>query len=109
VLFNGERYTVDEGRITILPNLKDISSGGLDVRSQAQTILDALLADYQNRAANGMSFTIEYQIAGRMMRFQKKSEWIKEINYWQSVVAKEKRDEKARNGQISSTKLLFRF
>lgn len=109
VVTNGtKRYSVETGNINILPNIIDIASGGFDGRSQAKQILDGLLDAYQNAALN-RAFVFEYQIAGRMMRFHHKAEWILEINYWKAQVAKENRASKLAKGAGGSSKVFLRM
>lgn len=103
-----KRFTVETGRISILPNLMDINSGGFDGRSTARKILDGLNEAYQNAVTN-RAFVFEYQIAGRMMRFHHKAEWILELNYWKAQVAKEERAAKLAKGAGGSSKVFVRM
>lgn len=103
-----ERYTIGKGRIQILPDLADVSSTGFDNRSQARIILDTLMTAYQSAVAN-RAFVWEYQIAGRMMRFDRKEDWIKELNFWKAQVAAEDRAASINAGLGAGNKLLVRF
>lgn len=103
-----ERYTIGSGRIQILPNLAGVAAAGFDDRSQPRRILELLMAAYES-AVTSRSFVYEYQIAGRMMRFNKKEEWIMEINFWKSQVAQEERATRINAGLGAGNKLLVRF
>lgn len=103
-----ERYTVDNGRIQISPNLAGVSAAGFDDRSQPRRILDSLLSAYET-AITSRAFVQEYEIAGRRMKFNTKADWIMEIDYWKAQVASEERSAKINAGLGAGNKLLVRF
>lgn len=103
-----ERYTVGSGRMQIQPNLAGVAAAGFDDRSQPRRILELLMAAYES-AVTSRSFVSEYQIAGRTMRFDKKEDWIMEINFWKSQVAQEERASRINAGLGAGNKLLVRF
>lgn len=103
-----ERFTVGTGRIEIKPDLADVVASGFDNRSQARQILDSLMAAYKN-AVSSRAFVLEYEIAGRRMKFNNKAEWITEIQFWQAAVAQEDRAANINKGLAAGNKLLVRF
>lgn len=102
-----ERRTIGTGRITIRPNLAT-QVGGLDARSAARRILDALLVAFE-QAALGRAFVTEYDIAGRRMKFSGMADWEKTIQFWRRQVAVEDRAEKLARGQSSGRRIMVRF
>lgn len=58
-----ERYTVEEGTVTVKPYLYGVSSTG-DSRSHVKKVLDAIEAVLENRASLDQ---MKYQIAGRSL------------------------------------------
>ena len=101
-----ERYSVDEGRITVEANRAALNTW--DGRTPARKIYDALLAAYQT-AATSRAFVGEYEIAGRRMKFNAKADWLVELDYWKAQVASEDRAEAIANGMGGSGRLLVRF
>ncbi len=102
-----ERYTVAVGQIVIAPNLA-AASVGVDVRTNAQTILDNLLAAYAT-ASSTHAYVWQYEVAGRMMRFNLKSDWLLEINFWRREVAREARALRSAAGEDLGNKTFVRF
>lgn len=102
-----ERRTIATGRMTVRPNLAT-QAGGLDVRSNARRILDALLVAYE-QASISRAFVQEYDVAGRKMRFQNLQEWQIAIQFWQREVAREERSEKIARGIASGNRILVRY
>lgn len=103
----GERYTIAIGRINIAPNWAAVSSG-LDTRSTARQILDALEAAWLV-AATKRAYVFEYRIANRMMKFATRGEWVVEIDYWRREVNREERAKKIAAGQPGGAKVYVRF
>jgi hypothetical protein len=101
-----ERYSVEEGRITVDPNKAALNT--YDGRTPARKIYEALLAAWQTASAS-QAFVNEYEIAGRRMKFNNKADWIVELDYWKSQVAAEDRAEAIANGMASGSRLLVRF
>ena len=52
---------------------------------------------------------MEYEIAGRRMKFNTKAEWILEIDYWKRQVAAEERAASINAGKPPANKLLVRL
>jgi hypothetical protein len=83
---SGEHYVVDEGAVTLLPNLA--TSTAYDSRSMAEVALaDAreALANYQSSGGK----VKRYSIGGREMEFADSGGILKEISYWQIEVTRE--------------------
>lgn len=81
-----EHYTVDDGVITLLPNLSTASA--YDGRSQAQKALEDAQTALANFQATGGRVR-RYSIAGREMEFDNGGELLKLVSYWQAEVWKE--------------------
>jgi hypothetical protein len=80
----GEKYTVDEGRITIRPDLQ-AAGVGYDTRSTARKALEDLRA-----ALSAWSpLRKRYRIGEREMEFNSPADIIKLITWWEQQVAKE--------------------
>lgn len=103
-----ERHTVALGKTLAKPNLAGITAAGFDNRSQARQILDTLLAAYAG-AATGKPFVAEYEIAGRRVKFNSRTECLAEINHWKREVAREEREARLAAGLGSGTKIYTRF
>ena len=102
-----ERASVGSGRITITPNLAALNT--YDGRSDARRIYESLLAAYET-ATTSRAYVAEYEIAGRRMKFNAKSDWITELNYWKAQVAAEDRAAALAAGLGGgSARLLVRF
>lgn len=102
----GERYTIETGIVTVLPNWAAQTS--LDTRTNAKKILDALEAAWVTSSAT-RAFVFDYQIGDRKMRFATRGEWIAEMDYWRREVAREQRAEKIKAGLPSGRKVYMRF
>ncbi len=103
----GERYTIATGNLTIQANWA-AQQGGLDTRSNAKKILDALESAWVIASAT-RAFVFDYQIGERKMRFATRGEWITEMDYWRREVAREKRAERMAAGLGSGRKVYTRF
>jgi hypothetical protein len=82
----GEHYVVDNGTVTLLPNLATATA--YDGRTQAETALEdakTALATYQASGGKVKAYTI----AGRSMEFTDGGEILKQISYWQIQVTRE--------------------
>lgn len=104
---DAERYTQAVGEIDVNRNLA-AESAGYDTRSDAKKILDQLMTAYQAATAT-KSFLGEYSIGDRRLVFQKKSDWILEINYWKGLVHAEKQEQRLAEGLGSGSKIYVRF
>ena len=60
---NGNRYTVGEGKVQVLPNLQ-LATGGIDDREPDEVILDNIVALLNNKATADVN---SYEIAGRRL------------------------------------------
>jgi hypothetical protein len=98
----GERYTVEQGTLTVKPNPGSVST--LDSRTDARKILDSLLALHQSNAV-GQGMIVEYSIAGRSVRFRDTDDLLEQIRYWRAEVAKEERAARIAAGQDSGATL----
>jgi hypothetical protein len=65
---DGERYTVDTGRITVRPDIAAAPEGGFDARSPARKVLEAIDAKLAGRASADQLDVIEYHIGMRGLR-----------------------------------------
>lgn len=103
----GERHTIEKGEIEVLANWA-AQAAGLDTRTNARKILDALEAAWVTASAN-RAYVFEYQIAGRKMKFATRGEWIAELDYWRRQVAQEERAERIAAGLDGGRKVYVRF
>lgn len=101
------RHTVGSGSINISPNLA-AQAASYDTRSAASKILDSLIVSYQSASTN-RAFVMEYEVAGRRMKFNAKTDWIIEIDYWKRQVAAEERAASINAGRPAANKLLVRL
>ena len=101
-----ERYTVETGRIKILPNLAAAAST-FDNRTAARKCLDALdiaLAAYGNKA-----YTQEYEVAGRRMKFNSPGDFLAFRNKVMAEVAREEAAAAIQRGESPRNKTYVRF
>lgn len=103
----GERYTLETGSIEVKANWA-AQAVGLDTRSNAKKILEALEAAWVTASAT-RAFVFDYKIADRQMRFATRAEWIAEIDYWRREVAREQRAERIKAGLPSGRTVYVRF
>lgn len=90
----GYRHVIESGQVTVLPNPATVAAG-TDLRAQAEkAIADLLAAMATYTASNG--HVKEYEIAGRRMRFEDKSQITDLLNFWRT----ERTREKGRYGPI---------
>lgn len=103
-----KRYTVSvAGTILVEPNLA-AAVAGIDTRSEAKKILDALMLAYASASASH-AYVQEYTVAGRRLVFQGKADWLLEINFWRREVANEDAASRRRAGLPDSRKVYVRF
>lgn len=104
----GEEYTVGDGAIEILPNFAT-AAAGLDGRSHAKRMLDALTSIIEGRAAS-MDIDIVDKTLGEGVALRKNPELL--IKY-QGIYARQYRAEqeaqKLANGEASGRKVLVKF
>ena len=107
VVKGSERHTIGTGEIIVDPDLA-AAVAGADTRSDARIILDSLLASYRIVAASH-AYVQRYEVNGRVMQFNAKADWIKEINFWKQQVAREARARRRAEGLSVSTKTYVSF
>lgn len=100
----GESYTVDSGRISILPNLA--TSTTYDGRSWAERVLTALEATLEGRATG---VELELEIAGRRIRYFTPDELIKWHGFYKAEVVRERSTDRLRRGLGGPQKVLVRL
>lgn len=92
---SGNRTTIAQGRVKILPNIVDATSP-VDPRSQNEKLLAAINLIISGRATNASDIQ-EYEIQGRRILRMK----ISELIYWRGIVAGwVRRDRKARGEYV---------
>lgn len=106
VTLGAARHTVEQGRITIRPNLAG-ASGGLDIRSTAKKTLELLDAALIAHGAN--AWTGEYEIAGRRMKFRSPGDFLAMRDKLKAEVAREVAAERLAAGLGSQSKVYVRF
>ena len=101
-----ERYTLDRGEITVLPNLAAASA--TDTRTQAQKAiadLKAAIATYT--ATNG--HVHQYSIAGRTMQFRSVADMQQLLQFWKKQRQEEITAERLAAGLDPYNKILVRL
>ena len=83
---SGEHYVVDEGVVTLLPNLATATA--YDGRSKAAKALEDAETALANFQATGGRVR-RYSIAGREMEFDGAGEILKLVSYWRVQVTRE--------------------
>lgn len=106
VTLAGERKTVYMGTVTIRSNPATATT--YDVRSAARQALDAARSLWFAHASNRVQ-VLEYEIAGRKMRFVSADQLVKHIKALELEVANEERAERIATGMGSGRKILTRF
>ena len=103
----GERLTVGNGQLSVLPNLANAAQGfdGRTVAEKALADAEAALANYR---ANGGKIK-SYTIGMRAMTFADSSQILQEINYWKTRVSHEKAQQRVKNGLGNPRNLQVRF
>lgn len=101
----GEHYVVDEGTVTLLPNLSIATA--YDGRSQAEVALadaKAALAEFQSSGGRVKS----YSIAGRSMEFDAAGDILKLVSYWQIEVTREQAAKAVAKGLADPRRIYLR-
>jgi hypothetical protein len=104
---NDERVTVGRGRVRILPNLAAATT--LDNRSTMRRALEALEAAYFDYISNHQGHLMEYQIAGRTVKFRNAADIWMQIEKLRKEVAKEDAAARLAAGLPSRRRVLVRF
>lgn len=100
----GEKYTVDQGQITIKAN-PFTAAAGYDGRTQAEKALDDAKAAF----ASFNPTKSRYRIGERELVFNTKAEIIGAIHYWQNEVARERRADALAKGMPDPRKTYVRI
>lgn len=104
---SGQRYTVDQGVLTISPDLSQ-AIAGYDGRSVAEKALaDAESALATFRSTRGR--TKRYTIGTRTMEFDSVTEVLEEISYWRMRVNNEQAANSIAQGLGNPRKMFVRF
>jgi hypothetical protein len=107
VTIGSDRYTVETGRLTILPDLAAVTAAGFDSRSTAKKTLDLLDSALLTYGAN--AWTQEYSIAGRTMRFRSAGEFMSLRSKLKLEVLQEENADRIKNGFRPRNRLNVRF
>lgn len=91
-----EKYPVDSGQITVLPDIS-AASGTFDSRSLAEKALDDAKAAYAAFMASRGTMR-RYKIGEREMEFTTGADIVERINYWQLEVNRERRQKALAKG-----------
>lgn len=101
-----EKFTVDQGSVTIAPDYrKSSASTALDDRSHARKMLAAIEAWLESRDPG----VAEYEIAGRRMKYIPPAELIKMRSRYQSEVLAEENAAKLAKGEGIGRKIQLRI
>lgn len=101
-----ERYTVGTGSIEILPDLAAVAAAGYDTRSTAVRLLAALEAVLENRATRA---DLEYEIAGRRIKFMPLPDLLAARDKLKREVAAETQAQRVAAGLPAGNRVLVRF
>lgn len=99
-----ERYTVDRGDLTILPD--PTATTAADLRSHAATVLDAIEALLEGEASIAQQ---EMAIEGKSLKRRTIPELLEMRSYYQSEVKREEKAEAIRKGLATGGRILTRF
>lgn len=103
-----EKYSVDEGTLEVLPDLRSgTAAATVDTRSDAKKIYDDLLAAYKAYAASNGRVQ-SYTIGSRTMTFHSAADLLTQLNFWKARVAAEEAAERLRNGLGTGNKIYVR-
>lgn len=100
-----ERYTVSEGDWDIYANLATVT-GGVDSRSHAKKVLDALEAMIEGKASIDQQ---EYTIHGRSLKRLSPAELIQWRSFYKNEYAREVTADRIAQGLGARNKLVTRF
>jgi len=99
-----ESYTFATGSVQLLANPRT-STSALDLRSEAQTALEAARA----ALAAWTPTTRRYSIAGREMEFNSPADIVAVISYWEAEVAREENTARINKGQAGNRQVFVRL
>lgn len=100
-----EAHTVEQGNIEIVANYST-AAGGLDDRTHARKVLDAIEAVIENRATMDQQ---EYQIGDRMLKRTDLADLYKLRSQYKALVANEEKLANAGSGKPSRRRTLIRM
>lgn len=101
-----EKFTVDQGSVTVTPDYRaDSAATALDDRSHARKMLDAIESWLESRDPG----VAEYEIAGRRMKYIQPAELIKMRNRYQSELLAETNAAKLAKGEGIGRKIQLRI
>ncbi len=100
-----ERHTIAQGTIDVKPSLA-IQSGGLDIRSHAKKVLDALEAVIEGRASRS---DLEYAIGDKRFSNMSHADLIKARSFYREEYRRELAAENVKLGKSSGGRILSRF
>lgn len=105
VELTGQSYSLSSGRCTLLPNPRT-AAAGLDVRSDAEVALANVTATIQGRATSAV---LEYEIAGRRLKYIPIADLIALEAKLQAAVAAEQRVSDMAKGYPDKRKVYVRM
>ena len=100
-----DRYTIDEGEITVRPNLTQHTSG-IDTRSQARQTLDAIEATINKRATSDQ---LSYSVQGRSLSRIPMLELIALRDKYSELVRRENEGARLKKGLKTNSTIRVRF
>lgn len=103
---NDEQHTLDQGSVSILPDLS--ADAVYDARSDARKIYDDLIAAYKTYIASGGTIQ-SYAIGGRSVTYKDQAKIIEDIKYWERKVRSEEAAEAVANGSANPRRVGTRF
>lgn len=101
-----ERYTVESGTITLLPDPGQVAA--YDGRSQARKAVDDLRAALATYTAS-QGHVAEYEIAGRRMKFKDSTDILTLLNYWEIALQREEAAAAVAAGRPNPRRYYLRF
>lgn len=107
VTLSGARYTVDSGRIEILPDLA--AATAYDARSKTRIIYDDLIDKYKTLANNSGLQVQSYSVAGRGTTYTRPQDMLAAIKYWGNKVRAEEEAEAIANGKANPRRVGIRL
>jgi hypothetical protein len=102
---SGEHYVVDEGVVTLLPNLATATA--YDGRSKAAKALEDAETALANFQATGGRVK-RYSIAGREMEFDGAGDILKLVSYWRVEVMRERAADAVAKGRYDPRRIYLR-
>jgi hypothetical protein len=104
---SSQRVTLYSRALEVAPNLA--TATGLDARTPARQILEALQALYRSHVTGGRALIGEYDVAGRRMKFVSTEDLLAQISYWKQEAAREEAALAQQQGLSGRRRVLVRF